>query len=69
MKNVTVRCFMLWLAFICTTIMFCQDDACCLFSTSPKHSRHDAWAGVEIMSPHIEAQRNDLPIQIPQQKP
>ena len=26
-------------------------------------------AGVEIMSPHIEAQRNDLPIQIPQQKP
>ena len=26
MKNVTVRYFMLWLAFICTTIMFCQEE-------------------------------------------
>ena len=69
MKNVTVRYFMLWLAFICTTIMFCQEETAVYSALHQNILYTMHGAGVEIMSPHIEAQRNDLPIQIPQQKP
>ncbi|MGM9690613.1 MAG: hypothetical protein ACI3ZJ_07300 [Bacteroidaceae bacterium] len=49
--------------------MFCQEETAVYSALHQNILDTMHGAGVEIMSPHIEAQRNDLPIQIPQQKP